>query len=280
MRDTAGSDGAPVWHRRQLRKPGGSAAVAPAPIALSFSATGPEVQTLNIGAAAGRRKRAMRRRSNSLPSTPSPREVEAKTRPAFTRAQSLLTSRMTKITPGLYIGDRDDAKHLGRLTTANVTHILNAASLQVPRHHGRSFAYCGIPVYDAPETNLTPYFDRACAFLGRCRSAGGIALAHCIAGVARSVSFAIASLMANNRMRLRAAYNLVKKKRPIMCPNESFRYQLAKFEIHLFGDSSVAGTCNEKAWDFYKWNLERRGVVVHVPLDGKPLSELECCTVS
>ena len=268
----------PVWHRVQLRR-GGSAKVAPRSSDLDgLSSVTPHAAgkpEINL-----KPKRGMRRRSNSLPARAPPSPTTASAKPAFERARSMNTHRMSRVTDVVYIGDRDDAYHLAGLHSNGITHILNCASCQVPRHHGKQFAYMGVPVFDSPETDLMPYFDRTCDFLRRCKRAGGCALVHCIAGVARSVSFTIAHLMANENMRLRQAYNLVKKKRPIMCPNASFRFQLAKFEIQLFGDSSVADS-TDKAWNIYEWNLIKRGVTVHKPLEGiQDIRDLECCALS
>lgn len=50
-------------------------------------------------------------------------------------------------------------------------------------------------------------------------------------GVSRSPALLIAYLMIDKRMRLLDAYNLVRRKRRSMQPNQAFRLQLAKYEV-------------------------------------------------
>lgn len=59
--------------------------------------------------------------------------------------------------------------------------------------------------------------------------------------------------MIDKKMPLLEAYNMVKRKRHIVQPNQAFRLQLAKYELMLFGASSVA-TTPDKDWNFYAWN--------------------------
>lgn len=65
----------------------------------------------------------------------------------------------------------------------------------------------------------------------------------------------------------------IRKKRPIIHPNEGFLLALAKYELELFNCSSVAATTNP-TWNFYKWNA-MKGKVAHY----RPPHAECCCTV-
>lgn len=76
---------------------------------------------------------------------------------------------------------------------------------------------------------------------------------HCFVGASRSPALLVAYLMIDKDMSLLDAYNMVRRKRHIVQPNQGFRLQLAKYELMLHGASSVA-TTPDKDWNFYAWN--------------------------
>jgi protein-tyrosine phosphatase len=52
----------------------------------------------------------------------------------------------------------------------------------------------------------------------------------CAQGISRSASVIIAYVMVEMKMGYEKAFNFVKSKREIICPNNSFRQQLMNFE--------------------------------------------------
>ena len=93
---------------------------------------------------------------------------------------------------------------------------------------------------DKPHAQLSDHFDRCADKIQSVRDAGGCTLVHCVAGVSRSVAMCVAYLMKHEKLSLRAAFDDVKKRRPIARPNIGFFRQLIAFEKKLFdGEQTV-----------------------------------------
>lgn len=94
-----------------------------------------------------------------------------------------------------------------------------------------------INIADNSEQILTKFFDEAHQFIDEARRKKCNVLVHCLAGISRSPTIAIAYLMRVNSLRLKDAYNLVKQCRPQMDPNLSFVGQLMVYEKSLEGNA-------------------------------------------
>lgn len=90
-----------------------------------------------------------------------------------------------------------------------------------------------INVADKSEQGLAKFFDEAHQFIDEARRKKCNILVHCLAGVSRSPTFAIAYLMRVNSLSLQDAFNLVKRCRPQIDPNLSFISQLMVYEESL-----------------------------------------------
>ena len=126
------------------------------------------------------------------------------------------------------LGSQDVAAHLSILERYNVTHILNLASC-VENFYPEQFQYKYIKIEDYPEAQILPHFETAFEFINEGMQSGCV-LVHCNAGVSRSVTVVVAYLMKTKNMSLKQALDLVKTKRPTMCPNEGFQTQLQTYE--------------------------------------------------
>ncbi|GAB9476796.1 hypothetical protein Gpo141_00013854 [Globisporangium polare] len=157
----------------------------------------------------------------------------------------------------ILLGSREDASSREQLYDAGVTHICNCAK-QVSNSFEGEFVYIKLNLHDSTSEELIPHFQTVATFLKHVEVLRGRALIHCISGISRSPALLIAYLMIDKRMRLLDAYNLVRRKRRSMQPNQAFRLQLAKYEMMLFGASSVAKT-EDKDWNFCAWNEFKAG---------------------
>lgn len=126
------------------------------------------------------------------------------------------------------LGSQDVAAHLSILERYNVTHILNLASC-VENFYPEQFQYKYIKIEDYPEAQILPHFETAFEFINEGMQSGCV-LVHCNAGVSRSVTVVVAYLMKTKNMSLKQALDLVKTKRPTMCPNEGFQTLLQSYE--------------------------------------------------
>ena len=72
-------------------------------------------------------------------------------------------------------------------------------------------------------------------------------LVHCVAGVSRSPTIAIAYIMKYLPMSMLEAYQLVKARRPIISPNLNFMGQLLEWEQYLRPSMPALTPCSEEA---------------------------------
>ena len=105
-----------------------------------------------------------------------------------------------------------------------------------------------VPVNDSYQEKLSPYFEQAFKFIGwsfenihkenesftdSVRKNNSAVLVHCLAGISRSPTLAIAYIMQSFYMTSDEAYTYVKRKRPSISPNFNFMGQLLEFEKHM-----------------------------------------------
>ncbi|KUF64501.1 phosphatase Slingshot 1 protein [Phytophthora nicotianae] len=158
----------------------------------------------------------------------------------------------TVILNHVLLGSRENAEDSRLLHMLGITHICNCAT-QVGNSFEGEFIYLKLSLHDTQDEELIPHFQTVTKFIKRVERLRGRVLIHCISGVSRSPALLIAYLMIDKKIPLLEAYNMVKRKRHIVQPNQAFRLQLAKYELMLFGASSVA-TTPDKDWNFYAWN--------------------------
>jgi predicted protein tyrosine phosphatase len=133
----------------------------------------------------------------------------------------------------IYIGDVDAAKDLGTLHKLNIRAVLTVAP-----DAGVSYSKKDVDMHevinadDEDHYNIAQHFDQSFDFINRARKRFNV-LVHCMAGVSRSTTLVIAYLMRKYRWRTDQAYQTVKSKRRLTCPNLGFCKQLKEFERQL-----------------------------------------------
>ncbi|GMF21830.1 unnamed protein product [Phytophthora lilii] len=152
----------------------------------------------------------------------------------------------TVILDHVLLGSRENAEDSRLLNFLGITHICNCAK-QVENSFEGEFIYLKLNLHDSQDEELIPHFQTVTKFIKRVERLRGRVLIHCISGEDHTY------LMIDKKMTLMDAYNMVRRKRHIVQPNQAFRLQLAKYELMLFGASSVAAT-TDKDWNFYAWN--------------------------
>lgn len=131
----------------------------------------------------------------------------------------------TEITPFLFLGDRQDAKNLNRLRQLNITHIINAAALQLRNNYPGHFEYMDVHVLDKEGQDLKRWFSATNAFIAKAKKEKKKVFVHCKAGFSRSPAIVMAYLMKEESIRLRQVIDFVTEKR-LVFPNEDFRFQV------------------------------------------------------
>ncbi|XP_055889849.1 serine-rich adhesin for platelets-like isoform X1 [Biomphalaria glabrata] len=136
----------------------------------------------------------------------------------------------TRILPFLYLGSQQDSLNQEVSQVNGITYILNVSKTCPRPPYILESHFHRIPVNDNYCEKLLPYFVEAFQFLDKVREANGCVLVHCLGGVSRSATLAIAYIMKYMKMSSDEAYRYVKDKRPTISPNFNFLGQLLEYE--------------------------------------------------
>lgn len=94
--------------------------------------------------------------------------------------------------------------------------------------------------------------------LDQVKQSGGKVLVHCEAGISRSPTICMAYIMWTQRLRLEAAFDIIKQRRHVISPNFSFMNQLQQFESEVLSTAPAhtvtpepAVTCAPESASFF-----------------------------
>uniref|UniRef100_A0A8C9WJY7 Dual specificity phosphatase 19a n=1 Tax=Scleropages formosus TaxID=113540 RepID=A0A8C9WJY7_SCLFO len=125
-----------------------------------------------------------------------------------------------------------------RMKPNGVSHILNVA-YGVENAFPDLFIHKTLSILDLPDTVITSYFQECSQFIDQAKKEKGVVLVHCNAGVSRSAAVVIGYLMCREGLTFDDAFTLVKKARPVICPNPGFLEQLKGYRPQ--GDPQLNG---------------------------------------
>ncbi|KAL9651839.1 hypothetical protein ABK040_000187 [Willaertia magna] len=162
----------------------------------------------------------------------------------------------SKIIDGLYIGSAAAASSKRLLKSLNVTHILTIAK-DVPPRHIKDFKYMVIYVDDNRSSSLKGHFEDITHFINDARHNGSSAIIHCMAGVSRSSTCAIAYLMLECKMRAKMAFQTVLKCRPAIKPNDGFKQEISDFDKELYEGKKVQ-ECKKNRVEYFDGTSDER----------------------
>jgi atypical dual specificity phosphatase len=143
-----------------------------------------------------------------------------------------MDEKLHYVIDGVYIGSQDSAVNLPALNECKITHILNVAT-GIKNAFPEQYKYLSIELLDLPETNIREVFSRTNKFIQQAIADNGRVLVHCNAGISRSSSIVLAYLLAIHRMKYEDAYELLKRARSIIRPNEGFVKQLKEYAAEI-----------------------------------------------
>lgn len=135
---------------------------------------------------------------------------------------------ISKINENLYISDISPIYDLRFLKETGITHILTTV-LGIEPQFPNDFKYMTVNSRDTETEDLQQYFNKTSKYIDEAIKNNGKILVHCSYGISRSATIIIAYFIWKG-YSFEKAYNLVKSKREIINPNESFMIQLKNFE--------------------------------------------------
>lgn len=99
---------------------------------------------------------------------------------------------------------------------------------------------------DTPDQNLSQYFSVCNDFIHAARIRDGNVLIHCLAGMSRSVTVAVAYIMSVTSLTWKESLKVVRTGRAVANPNLGFQTQLQEFETYKL---------LEVITNLYIWNI-------------------------
>ena len=201
--------------------------------------------------------------------TPSTRAMVLRGGPSYT----LAPSDCAAVHPRVLLGSEAVARSAQGLRAAGVHAIVNCAGNSAPLPQGEREA-CGVALYtqlqlvDAASVagqDALALIERGADAVAEALAAevcggggGGAVLVHCVAGMSRSASVAIAFLVKHRGQRLLEAASAVKAARCVAYPNRGFWAALRALEQRVRGEDSVPEAL------LAQWHREDLPVSTHV----------------
>lgn len=134
---------------------------------------------------------------------------------------------MSRITPLLYLGGAQEAQNKSFLESKNIRLIVNAA-MEIPDYFPRHFEYLRLELDDHPSQDLSHVLDPAALkIINYLRNGKGVYV-HCAAGISRSTSIIIYTLMKMHNWNYDRAFKFLKIVHPRTQPNYGFIEQLVR----------------------------------------------------
>jgi atypical dual specificity phosphatase len=141
----------------------------------------------------------------------------------------------------LVIGNAAAASAFAAMRNLGVECILNVTADIIepsPSELG-NIEWYRIPLQDIETQDVTDALNEGLAIIDQVAAGGGKVLIHCHEGRSRSVTLALAYLIARDRMPLADAINFIKSHRPEAQPNAGFMRQLMALELSTLGANSM-----------------------------------------
>jgi protein-tyrosine phosphatase len=135
---------------------------------------------------------------------------------------------MIMIIPNLYLGAKQNAHNMFELNTLNINLIVNVA-YGLENKFSDFFEYISYPWNDVPDFNILNDLDTIVDKIHNAIKLNQNVLVHCYMGISRSVSVIIAYLMKYDNKNYDDAFNFVKSKKKLICPNDGFVLQLKSY---------------------------------------------------
>ena len=144
-----------------------------------------------------------------------------------------INSHPSQIFKWMYLGTFENACDISDLRRLGINYILNCASDCKNTQLPKSITELHLKIRDDTNFDIFKYFEQGNEFINKVRTKGGVILVHCKFGVSRSPSFVCAYLIKYFAFTLQSALKFIRKKRPIVNPNEGFMTFLEKYQKSL-----------------------------------------------
>nr|XP_057930928.1 dual specificity protein phosphatase 8 isoform X2 [Doryrhamphus excisus] len=152
----------------------------------------------------------------------------------------------TRILPHLYLGSQKDVLNKDLMLQNGITYVLNASNTCPKPDFISESHFMRVPVNDNYCEKLLPWLDKTNDFIDKAMVSNCRVIVHCLAGISRSATIAIAYIMKTMGLSSDDAYRFVKDRRPSISPNFNFLGQLLEFEKGLRLLQALTSSADDK----------------------------------
>lgn len=175
----------------------------------------------------------------------------------------------TRILPHLYLGSQKDVLNKDLMAQNGITYVLNASNTCPKPDFISESHFMRIPVNDNYCEKLLPWLEKTNEFIDKAKVSNCRVIVHCLAGISRSATIAIAYIMKTMGLSSDDAYRFVKDRRPSISPNFNFLGQLLEFEKDLRLLQALTSNSDDKiSENNAKQNSEVNGVSAGFEMNG------------
>ena len=144
---------------------------------------------------------------------------------------------ISKITDAIYVGNMSTGTNLELLKSLGITHVISALSYFDPPHPNE-FEYLSIFCHDWEFEPISLRFTESNAFIQDAIDQGGKVYIHCMSGISRSVTLAMAYLVTSFALEKsdRSVADIlesIRERRLVANPNPGFIAQLEEFQKEI-----------------------------------------------
>ncbi|CAL8358691.1 unnamed protein product [Lota lota] len=154
---------------------------------------------------------------------------------------------LTRILPHLYLGSQKDVLNKDLMAQNGITYVLNASNTCPKPDFISESHFMRIPVNDNYCEKLLPWLEKTNEFIDKAKVSNCRVIVHCLAGISRSATIAIAYIMKTMGLSSDDAYRFVKDRRPSISPNFNFLGQLLEFEKGLRLLQALGSSSDDKS---------------------------------
>ncbi|XP_041651162.1 dual specificity protein phosphatase 8a isoform X2 [Cheilinus undulatus] len=174
----------------------------------------------------------------------------------------------TRILPHLYLGSQKDVLNKDLMAQNGITYVLNASNTCPKPDFISESHFMRIPVNDNYCEKLLPWLDKTNEFIDKAKVSNCRVIVHCLAGISRSATIAIAYIMKTMGLSSDDAYRFVKDRRPSISPNFNFLGQLLEFEKDLRLLQALTSSPDDKISENSKQSSEVNGISTGFEMNG------------
>lgn len=135
----------------------------------------------------------------------------------------------------IFLGDMVSANDEIMLKENNITCVICVAEGLNIRLNNSNIKIYKYDLQDNSDCDISLYFDE----IGKIIESENTVLVICAAGISRSSTIVISYIMNYYDLNLKDAFNYVRNKRNMICPNKKFLRCLFDYEMKLFGRNSI-----------------------------------------